>query len=101
MKWTEIFMGLSFPQGFTCRVLWRHVLPVKTLSSGPKVGRFCEERKKARQGDNPTGKQNASPTVSKSRGHPLESNLIFLLSLLLRTIWPVKTKIWTTFSCYF
>ena len=56
MKWTETFMkqfqppGPSFPPGFTSRVIWRYALPCKTLSSGPKVARFCEEVNKVQKG---------------------------------------------------
>ncbi len=75
MKWTEIFMGQSqppgppFPLGFTPRVLQLHVLPCRTLLSGPKVARFCEGVKKVwpvQVGGYSTIKQNASTTVSKS-----------------------------------
>ncbi len=56
MKWTETFTeqsqppGPSFPPGFTLRVIRCYVLPCKTLSSGPKVARFCEGVKKAQKG---------------------------------------------------
>ncbi len=56
MKSTETFTeqsqppGPSFPSGFTPRVIRRYALPCKTLSSGPKVARFCEGVKKVRQG---------------------------------------------------
>ena len=89
MKWTETFteqsqpLGPSFPPGFTPRVLRHYAPPCKTLSSGPRVARFCEGVKKARQGDHSTSKQNASPTVGNSQPHHLESNQICLLSLLL------------------
>ena len=118
MKWTEIFMeqsqppGPSFPPGLTPRVLWHYALPCKTLSSRPKVARFCEGVKKARQGDYSTSKQNASITVGKSRplhldtfddGH-LDWKLWTAFSrycwvwLGLRMMW--TTKIGTAFSCY-
>ena len=92
MKWTETFTeqsqppGPSFPPGFTHRVLRRYALPCKTLSSWPKVARFSEGVKKARQGDYSTSEQNASPTVDNSRPHHLESHQDSLLSLLLTMI---------------
>ncbi len=54
MKWTETVTeqsrppGPSFPPGFTPQVLWRYALPCKTLSSGPKVARFCEGDEKSK-----------------------------------------------------
>ncbi len=110
MKWTETFteqsqpLGPSFPPGFTSWVLWHNALPCKTLSSRPKVARFCEGVKKARQGDYLTRKQNASPTVGNSRPHHLRkqhrkrSNCTFRVNMqttipLLAGILPIQHKI--------
>ncbi len=93
MKWTETFtgqsqpLGPSFPPGFTPQVICHYALSCKTVSSGPKVARFCEGVKKARHGDYLTSKQNASLTVGNSRPHCLKSNQVCLLSLLLTMIW--------------
>ncbi len=96
MKWTEAFMeqsqplGPSFPPGFTPRVLRRYVLPCKTLSSGPKVARFCEGVKKHNRV--------TIWQVNKIQCRQSANLILILLILLMTAIW--STKLWTAFSHY-
>ncbi len=79
-------------------------LPCKTLSSGPKVARFCEGVNKAPQGDYSTTKQNRRQSANVSLDSTPKSSAIrtttFATFAVLHLLSLLLTMIWTAFSRY-